>query len=429
MSLTRRSLLASAGAGVVTAGFGAPLLGSGTARGAGGSQKLIVILANGGWDPTYCFDPKIGVSGVEGPEVDANPNDPDDVDAVETWSGIPIVGNPVSRPSVSRFFERWAPRIAVVNGVAMGSIAHQSCRMRVLTGTGRPTSPDVTAIAGRMLGADLPVGSVDFSGLGFVGDLGAWSATAGANGQLRALVDPATLFPPGPGAPPTIMPDDAGRAAVADLVAARHAAFRERFGAHAEMDAWDAARLRADRLLADGPTRLAAMPIGLPPTFAAQSAVGVELLASGLCRAVLLDSGETWDTHYDTNGQQLAYEGFFGGLDALIGSLDAAGLLDDTLVAVVSEMGRMPVRNESRGKDHWSHTSALFLGGPVRGGRVLGATDDTMSALPVDLETGEPDDGGSLVQYGNLVAGLLDAIDVDPEEWLPGIAPYRGPFA
>ncbi len=425
MSLTRRSVLASAGAGALAAGLG----GSTLARGAPGTPKLIVILANGGWDTTYCFDPKLGVAGVEGPEVDADPANPEDVDAVETWSGIPIVGNPASRPSVSQFFERWGSRTAVVNGVAMGSIAHQACRLRVLTGTGRSISPDVTSIAGRVLGSDLPLGSIDFSGLGYVGSLGAWSATAGANGQLRALVDPTSLFVPGPGAPPTTMPDDAARAAVAGVVGARHQAFRDRFGAQVEMDAWDAARLRADRLLKDGPAHLGALPIGLPPEFNAQSAVGVDLLASGLCRAILLDSGEAWDTHYDTADQQRAYERFFRSLGVLIDGLDTSGQLDDTLVAVVSEMGRMPVRNEALGKDHWSHTSAMFLGGPVRGGRVLGATDDGLTGQPVDLETGEPDEDGTLVQYSNLVAGLLDAIGVDPEEWLPGTVPYRGPYA
>ena len=96
------------------------------------------------------------------------------------------------------------------------------------------------------------------------------------------------------------------------------------------------------------------------------------------------------------------------------------------MVAVLSEMSRTPKRNDALGKDHWPHTSALLLGGPVRGGRVLGATDGLQESLPMDLATGAVDPAGTLLRYDNLAAGLLAMLDVDPGPWLPGSEPFLG---
>ena len=100
-------------------------------------------------------------------------------------------------------------------------------------------------------------------------------------------------------------------------------------------------------------------------------------------------------------------------------------MLDNTVVAVLSEMTRTPLRNASGGKDHWGHTSALLLGA-VRGNAVSGGTDGLLESMPMDLATGQLDPKGALCKYDNLCAGLLELVGVDPEEWLPGVVPFRG---
>ncbi|MCY2964439.1 MAG: DUF1501 domain-containing protein, partial [Planctomycetota bacterium] len=61
---------------------------------------------------------------------------------------------------------------------------------------------------------------------------------------------------------------------------------------------------------------------------------------------------------------------------ALLEDLEASGLLDETLVVVMSDMGRTPQVNASAGRDHWSFAySVLFAGAGVRGGTVHGVTD------------------------------------------------------
>jgi hypothetical protein len=61
---------------------------------------------------------------------------------------------------------------------------------------------------------------------------------------------------------------------------------------------------------------------------------------------------------------------------ALVTDLDERGLLDETLVCLVTEFGRTPKLNKFQGRDHWTHAySLVFAGAGVPGGRVIGQTD------------------------------------------------------
>ena len=85
-----------------------------------------------------------------------------------------------------------------------------------------------------------------------------------------------------------------------------------------------------------------------------------------------------WDTH-GSNFKQLRERllpPFDQGLSALLTDLEERGMLDETLVVAVGEFGRTPLINENAGRDHWSGVfSAVFAGGGVRGGQVIGASD------------------------------------------------------
>jgi hypothetical protein len=64
------------------------------------------------------------------------------------------------------------------------------------------------------------------------------------------------------------------------------------------------------------------------------------------------------------------------GLSALVGDLDARGLLNDVSIVVWGEFGRTPRINNTEGRDHWPQVScALLAGGGMKTGQVLGATD------------------------------------------------------
>lgn len=85
-----------------------------------------------------------------------------------------------------------------------------------------------------------------------------------------------------------------------------------------------------------------------------------------------------WDTH--VKGFESLRLGFLPRFDraysALLEDLEARGLLDSTLVIAWGEFGRTPRVNNDAGRDHYPNVfSAALAGGPVRGGRVVGASD------------------------------------------------------
>ena len=66
------------------------------------------------------------------------------------------------------------------------------------------------------------------------------------------------------------------------------------------------------------------------------------------------------------------------GVSALIEDLEMRGMLQDTMVVMFGEFGRTPKVNKDAGRDHWGRAFfALFAGGGVRGGAVIGKTDKT----------------------------------------------------
>jgi len=88
-----------------------------------------------------------------------------------------------------------------------------------------------------------------------------------------------------------------------------------------------------------------------------------------------------WDTHQDngTRTQQLC-----GQLDQpfayLLEDLSQRGLLDRTLVVWMGEFGRTPRLNPRNGRDHYPRAfSAALAGCGVRGGQVIGETDESGS--------------------------------------------------
>src|SRR5262245_8940718 len=87
---------------------------------------------------------------------------------------------------------------------------------------------------------------------------------------------------------------------------------------------------------------------------------------------------DAWDTHQ--RNFSILKTNKLPGLDqtftALMEDLEQSGLLDETLVVIMSEMGRTPRINANAGRDHWTFCySAVFAGAGVRGGTVYGASD------------------------------------------------------
>jgi hypothetical protein len=63
-------------------------------------------------------------------------------------------------------------------------------------------------------------------------------------------------------------------------------------------------------------------------------------------------------------------------LSALLEDMQQRGLLDETLVCFITEMGRTPRINKWQGRDHWARAMSIaFAGAGVPGGQIVGETD------------------------------------------------------
>ncbi|MFN0195460.1 MAG: DUF1501 domain-containing protein, partial [Planctomycetaceae bacterium] len=88
-------------------------------------------------------------------------------------------------------------------------------------------------------------------------------------------------------------------------------------------------------------------------------------------------NGYSWDSHVHNKE---VHDYLIPGLDqtfsALITDLDERGLLDETLIVCVGEMGRTPRGNANWGRDHWTYCfPAVLAGAGIKGGTTYGSSD------------------------------------------------------
>jgi len=141
----------------------------------------------------------------------------------------------------------------------------------------------------------------------------------------------------------------------------------------------------------------------------------------------------TWDIHGSAPFSPITCYGeligpmFDNAYSSLLEDLHSSGLLKNTLVLATGEFGRTPKINPAGGRDHWPQCwTIVFAGGGIKGGQVVGSSDDIGSApkdrpvapghvaatvfkalgLPIDLELKTPE--GRVVR---LVDNGFDPID------------------
>jgi hypothetical protein len=124
-------------------------------------------------------------------------------------------------------------------------------------------------------------------------------------------------------------------------------------------------------------------------------------------------NGNHWDLHSNNFGM---LRGQLPVLDrmvsALVRDLEQRGLLDETLVVVMGEMGRSPKINSAAGRDHWPQCGfSLLFGGGTHRGAVVGRSDN-QGAWPEDRP----------VSAGDMVATIYHLLGVDPTLTVPDLS-------
>jgi len=396
--------------------FGRALAASGP-RG-GGGRRFVFVVNRGGWDPLTALAPMFGRSQIAlGPGASA-----------ATAHGIPFVDH-AQRPSVRAFLEAYGGSTVVLQGISVRSVSHEVCEKTMLTGAATGADADfATRLAAG--GADVALPHLVLAGPTFPGTYGSSVARAGATGQLQGLVDGEIIASSDVPVPRLSAPS---RRLVEDFVARRTAAWRDASPGSAAHEAMYDALRRSERLTDVGFD----VSFASDGSLASQVDVAVAALSRGVARCVTVSPPVSWDTHTSSDQQQSQlWEALFAGLSRLAARLETAPrpgqggvLADDTVVVVMSEMGRTPQLNADQGRDHWPWTVAMLFGPGLTGGRVVGGFDDGYSGLGVDPTTGEVDAARAGTSPAQLGATLLQLADLDPGLAGPGVEALAGMLA
>jgi hypothetical protein len=392
-------------AGSLLTGLGLHNIPSVSARGGNGPSRLIVMVAYGGWDPTWVFDPK-----PDSDEVDLVPGD------VQMFGDLPIWTHE-DRPAVTEFFTQWGSQTAVVNGLSVDSLAHESCVKVMLTGR-LGDDADLGSRIAAELGSDLALPYLTLSPQAKTYGAADQAGQFGSTNQLMALTTPELGWPaPGETNPDYgLAPSGPERSAIEAYLRGRGQAMASAphsAASQGRIADYLASLTRAEQLQAS------ARQGGVLSNYELfdeteqpwEHIAGV--FAEGLSQVALVQPDLFWDTHGYNAGQGEAYEGFFTGLNAMLAALSANGLLEDTAILALSEMGRTPRHNADGGKDHWAWTSAMLVGPTVNGGRAMGTTDAWLRPNPIDLTTGDTVAEGDTLHAEHLLRGVAEMLGAD----------------
>jgi hypothetical protein len=119
-----------------------------------------------------------------------------------------------------------------------------------------------------------------------------------------------------------------------------------------------------------------------------------------------------WDHHqdiYDLDNLPRQTRMLDDGVAQLFAGLKSSGQWNETLVVMMGEFGRTvgPLTSQN-GRDHYSQQFAVFAGAGVRGGRAIGATDETGART---VETGWSRDRD--IRFEDFEATIYSALGID----------------
>jgi hypothetical protein len=124
----------------------------------------------------------------------------------------------------------------------------------------------------------------------------------------------------------------------------------------------------------------------------------------------------TWDIHGSKPFSPIScYRDLVGPMfdmaySSLLEDLSQRGLLSNTMVVAFGEFGRTPKVNPAGGRDHWPQCwSILMGGGPMKGGTIVGASDE-IGGAPKDRPTNPAE----------VAATIYKGLGIDLHAELPG---------
>ncbi len=307
--MRRRTFLQGLTATVAMAGFRAPF-----ASASGETRRLVVFYNQGGWDPSYVFDPHFDEDTVEG-DPGATPSEA---------GGIEFAHSPM-RPSVKKFFKAYASKTAVLNGLRVPSISHTLGARLLLTGRRALGAPDLPTLVAQRFGVDLPMPHLVIAGPRFPG---------GVSGTMVPLSRTLAGTVHGD-LPAHFQGDESQELALQNFLANEHEALSPTNSLFERLQgAWE----QREVLRGDFP-----LQVGQDPSISDQIDNVVQAFESGLscCATLMSEMPElvVWDSHSDNAlNQTRAFDASFAQLHMLVERLSDAGLLSTTTILVASRI-------------------------------------------------------------------------------------------
>lgn len=396
--VSRRAFLGAAGAAAALGpiGFASAAAAAELTR---SQKRVVVIFLSGGVSQLETWDPK--------PSTD---------------TGGPFRAIPTSVPGTHicellPHTAKQAHRLAIVRGVNTANDDHGQGEIIMLTGR-KPepgfTYPHLGAVAARLLGSDaeaLP-GHIQILPKGGGGFGKADAAFLGPKYASVSLGDgkpPADLLRP----KDLAADSDAAREEFRKKLNDRFAKSRK----SAATDAYAESFVQAERVVKQGEVFDVEKENPKVADRYGRHDFGRHLL---LARR-LLEAGVTYvkvshsnyDTHHENFDFHIEQLGEFDQpFAALLDDLAERGMLESTLVIVMSEFGRTPRINQLYGRDHWSKAWSVALAGcGVKGGALVGKTNANGTAV-TDREV----NGGHLFHTYLQAVGLDSTKNFHPNE-------------
>ncbi|QDU93957.1 DUF1501 domain-containing protein [Lignipirellula cremea] len=382
--LSRRSFMAATGAAAAGIGLAGALPAVATAALVGKQKRVLQIYLQGGLSQLESWDPKPG-----------------------TRYGGPFRAIPTSTPGthISELLPHTAQRmhlLSIVRSINIKTGDHGQGRLFMEMGRRAGAFPYLGSVASRYLtpaSAELP-GYIHISGRGLNDNT---SAFLGARYSQLKLT--------GPEAPPNLE----SPAGVTAEAARRQEEFRQRISARfasrggqpALTEAFESSYSMADKLMQrqslfeQEPTAKEKERYG-EHDFGVNCLLAKRLLENGATCVKVTHHG--YDTHAENFNFHLEQLGEFDRtFSMLLDDIYDAGMLDSTLVMVMSEFGRTPKINQRYGRDHWGTAWSIALGGcGIQPGAVIGSTNEEGTAV-ADRE----------VDAGHLFHTYLQALGID----------------
>ena len=399
-------------------------------------QYLVVVNAQGGWDPTSLCDPK-GLNQAYTDQSDRHEGSTNSValDATKKygaiqWSAIPEDASNNDDDLIRMeqqfddFFNTHGEQLTVINGIDTQTNNHDTGSRFVWSGYDETGYPSLAAYYAAAVSPNLPMAFISNGGYDFTDSLVAKARAINAD-FISQIADPNHYNDDGGflyrSSDRSIDLYDQVKAAQAsriqrqldgETLPKKRQQLNQLFGVRSE-----------DNNLADLSVQLDDIENNVIPdehwntdranSLKSQAQVVVAAFKANLAASANLNTGG-FDTHgnHDANAYPILGD-LLEGVHYLKMALDYAGIADKTTIVIGSDFGRTPYYNSGNGKDHWPVTSMMVMSGDSTGGKVFGESSSDFNALAVNEATGEADSSGLILEPGHVNQALRELLGVE----------------